>query len=194
MLTKMAEYGTFKPTGGKIFHGLRTGWIQTERSDGMGRNRWMALLFTVALAACLLGGCGQGRHSGLVTLHENVIRRMLQEDGLDITVTETDALNQAVEQAAQALEGVSRLEAESGAMQKQIAQQAGSAPLICEVYDAAYWPNTPLGNPGRHDQTAAAFAQQLYREGHGASYAAAAARFTTREGDRMLLFVMTKGL
>lgn len=159
----------------------------------MRHRRWLSLLLTAVLAVCLLSGCGLGAQSGLIHLNKDVIQEILQKDGLNITVTEQDALNQAVEQAAQNLEGAQRPDPESAAVRSQIAREIGTPPLICSVYDSSYWPNSPWGNPNRHEQTAASFAQQLYKEGHGNAYAAAVASFTTRDGEEMLLFVMTKG-
>lgn len=159
----------------------------------MRHRRWLLLLLTAVLAVCLLSGCGLGAQSGLIHLNKDVIQEILQKDGLNITVTEQDALNQAVEQAAQNLEGAQRPDPEPAAVRSQIAREIGTPPLICSVYDSSYWPNSPWGNPNRHEQTAASFAQQLYKEGHGDAYAAAVASFTTRDGEEMLLFVMTKG-
>lgn len=159
----------------------------------MRHRRWLSLLLTAVLAVCLLSGCGLGAQSGLIHLNKDVIQDILQKDGLNITVTEQDALNQAVEQAAQNLEGAQRPDPEPAAVRSQIAREIGTPPLICSVYDSSYWPNSPWGNPNRHEQTAASFAQQLHKEGHGNAYAAAVASFTTRDGEEMLLFVMTKG-
>ena len=159
----------------------------------MRHRRWLSLLLTAVLAVCLLGGCGLGAQSGLIHLNKDVIQEILQKDGLNITVTEQDALNQAVEQAAQNLNGAQRPDPEPAAVRSQIAREIGTPPLICSVYDSSYWPNSPWGNPNRHEQTAASFAQQLYQEDHGNAYAAAVASFTTRDGEEMLLFVMTKG-
>lgn len=75
----------------------------------MRHRRWLSLLLTAVLAVCLLSGCGLGAQSGLIHLNKDVIQDILQKDGLNITVTEQDALNQAVEQAAQNLEGASAL-------------------------------------------------------------------------------------
>lgn len=155
--------------------------------------RWIALVLTAVLAVCLLSGCGLGAQSGLIHLNKGVIQEILQKDGLNITVTEQEALNQAVEQAAQNLNGAPRPDPEPASVRSQIAREIGTPPLICSVYDSAYWPNSFWGNPNRHEQTAASFAQQLYKEGHGSAYAAAVASFTTRDGEEMLLFVMTKG-
>lgn len=159
----------------------------------MRHRRWIALILTAVLAVCLLGGCGLGVQSGLIHLNEKVIQEILQKEGLNITVTEQNALNRAVEQAAQSLEGAQRPDPEPAAVRSQIAREIGTQPLICGVYDSAYWPNSLWGNPNRHEQTAASFAQQLYKAGHGNAYAAAVASFTTRDGEEMLLFVITKG-
>lgn len=156
--------------------------------------RWMTLLLAFVLAVGLLGGCGLGGQSEIIHLNQAVIQRMLQKEGLNITVAENDALNQTVEQAARNLNGAQRPDPEPAAVRSQIARKSGMTPLICSVYDWAYWPNRLLGNPSRHEQTAVSFAQQLYQEGHGSAYAASVASFTTRDGDKMLLFVMTKGL
>lgn len=169
-------------------------FLSTERDTAMKHRPYMAMLLMAVLAICLLGGCGQETQSGLIHLKEDVVQEILQKDGFDITVTEQDALNQAVEQAAQNLEGAARPDPELAAVRSQIAQEIGMLPLICDVYDNAYWPNSLWENPNRHEQTVASFAQQLYEEGHGSTYAAAVALFTTQDGDEMLLFVMTKGL
>lgn len=159
----------------------------------MRHRRWVALLLAAVVAVCLLSGCGLGAQSGLVHLNENSIQKMLKKDGLNITVTQQDALNRAVERAAQSLEGAQRPDPEPAAVRSQIAREIGTPPLICGVYDSAYWPNRPWGNPNRYEQTAASFAQRLYKGGHGNAYAASVATFTTRDGEKMLLFVMTKG-
>lgn len=159
----------------------------------MRHRRWIAMLLTAVLAVFLLSGCALGVQSGLIHLNKEVVQQLLEEEGLNITVTEQDALNQAVEQAAQNLEGAQRPDTELASVRSQIAREIGTPPLICSVYDSAYWPNSPWGNPNRHEQTAASFAQQLYEEGYGSAYAAAVASFTTRDGEEMLLFVMTKG-
>ena len=169
-------------------------FLSTERDTAMKHRPYMAMLLMAVLAICLLGGCGQGTQSGLIYLKEDVIQEILQKDGFDIIVTEQDALNQAVEQAAQNLEGAARPDPELAAVRSQIAQEIGMLPLICDVYDNAYWPNSLWGKTNRHEQTVASFAQQLYEEGHGSTYAAAVALFTTQDGEEMLLFVMTKGL
>lgn len=159
----------------------------------MKQRRWIAWILAVVMAACLLAGCGLGSEASLLALDYASINRMLKEDGLEVTVSSDDTLNQAVAEAAQALDGAEREESESDAVKTQIARQTGTMPLICEAYDRAYWPNAPLGNPDRHEKTMVSFAQQLYESGNGRSYTAALAGFTTKDGDRMLLLVMSKG-
>ena len=96
----------------------------------MRHRRWLSLLLTAVLAVCLLSGCGLGAQSGLIHLNKDVIQDILQKDGLNITVTEQDALNQAVEQAAQNLDGAQRPDPEPAAVRSQIAREIGTPPLI----------------------------------------------------------------
>lgn len=157
------------------------------------QRRWTALVLAVVMAACLLGGCSWGSQGDLLALNYGSINKMLQEDGVQVTVTSSDTLNEAVAAAALTLEGAARPDsAKESSIKTQIARQTGTMPLICTVYDRDYWSNSLLGTPDRHEKTAVSFAEQLYQKGNGSAYEAAVASFTTKEGDRMILFVMSK--
>lgn len=158
----------------------------------MGGKRLAAWMAAVLMTVCILSGCGLGGRGDLLALNYSSINKMLQEDNIPVTVSSSETLNEAVAQMARALEGAPRPHGESNEVKTRIARQTGTMPLICTITDRSYWPNSPLGNPDRHEKTAVSFAEQLYQKGKGNSYKAAVAGFTTKEGDRMLLFVMSK--
>lgn len=156
------------------------------------RKRLAAWILAVLMAVCLLSGCSWGSRGDLLALNYSSINKMLQEDNVPVTVSSSDRLNEAVAAAAKALDGAPRPNEVPAEIKTQIARQTGTMPLICSASDRSYWPNSLLGNPDRHEKTAVSFAEQLYKKGNGNAYKAAVAGFTTQEGDRMLLFVMSK--
>lgn len=158
----------------------------------MMQKRLAALVLAVAAAVCILSGCSLNNRGDLLAMNYSLINKMLQEENIPVTVSSSETLNEAVAEAARSLDGAARPDGEPTAIKTRIARQTGTMPLICTITDRSYWPNSLLGNPDRHEKTAVSFAQQLYQKGNGSSYKAAVAGFSTKEGDRMLLFVMSK--
>lgn len=156
------------------------------------RKRLAAWVLAAVAAVCLLSGCSWGSRGDLLALNYSSINKMLQEDNFQVTVASSDRLNEAVAAAAKTLDGAPRPDGEPEEVKIRIARQTGTMPLICTIYDRSYWPNSLLGNPDRHEKTAVSFAEQMHQKGNGSSYKAAVAGFTTKEGDRMLLFVMSR--
>lgn len=156
------------------------------------RKRLAALILAAVLAVGMLGGCNWNNRGDLLALNYGSINKMLEEEKCPVTVSSSKSLNEAVAAAAKTLDGAPRPKGEPKGIKLQIARQTGTMPLICTVTDRSYWPNSLLGNPDRHEKTAVSFAQRLYQKGNGSAYKAAVAGFSTKEGDRMLLFVMSK--
>lgn len=152
--------------------------------------KWLSWFLAAMLAAALLAGCGRGGRNGRIALDYNAINQMLQEDGQGVCVARSQTLDAAVEDAAALLAGYDWREADAAVAEAEILRQTGAAPLICEIYDQAYWPNKPFGSRSRHEQTAASFAQRLYQEGRGGAYTASMACFTSRDGRGLILCVM----
>ena len=129
---------------------------------------------------------GPGSSAG-VTLNASKIESLLEEQGVTAEVTADGDLSGAVAEVAAALAAYTFDQIEGLDVAEMVAQKAGVAPLVCEVYGDSYWVSTPLGYGSRREVTAAGLLDDL---GSGA-YSVAAARLVSQDGMKLALFVAT---
>lgn len=153
----------------------------------MRRRKLLALLLAAVMTAGILTACGGPGSSAGVTLNASKIESLLEEQGVTAEVTADGDLSGAVAEVAAALAAYTFDQIEGLNVAEMVAQKAGVAPLVCEVYGDSYWVSTPLGYGSRREVTAAGLLDDL---GSGA-YSVAAARLVSQDGMKLALFVAT---